>query len=251
MTFAGAGLSLFIAGLLYYLYRIKQKSNMQLRHLVDEKEWLLKEVHHRVKNNLQTVLSLLESQARTLSNDALYAIQDSQNRVYAMSLIHKKLYQSSEVASIGMEDYLRDLLQHLRQSLSDSKSIRFPLDLDPVKLDVSQAVPIGLIVNEAVTNAIKYAFPEKHERDQIAVSLKQRDNQVELRIEDNGVGFSSEMKEHSGSLGLKLMKGLTGDIDGDFQMKTSAGVSITVTFVANAPLQKMDGTTPPKLVLHQ
>jgi len=250
ITFIGAVVVFIIAGLLYYLFRSKQKSNNQLKQLLEEKEWLLKEVHHRVKNNLQTVLSLLESQSRQLSNEALYALQDSQNRVYAMSLIHKKLYQSTDVATINMEDYLRDLIQHLRESLSDSSSIRFTLTLDPVELDVSQAVPIGLIVNEAITNAIKYAFPEKKEGSQITISLKQNiDNKVELQVADNGIGITDSKKENTGTLGLKLMRGLTEDIDGDFQVQSEYGVSITVSFVVNAPLPKMSRTTTPQLAL--
>lgn len=241
MSIAGAGLFLVIAGLLYYLYRTKQKSNTQLKHLLTEKEWLLKEVHHRVKNNLQTVLSLLESQSRRLlGNEALHAIQESQNRVYAMSLIHKKLYQSTNVASINMEDYLRDLIQHLRESFGQSGSIQFSLGLEPINLDVSQAVPVGLVVNEAITNSIKYAFSEKSHNSEIFVSLKTAGDKVDLTISDNGVGMTQTEKEKPQHLGLKLMKGLTEDIDGFFTMNTEHGVSIQVLFVPNVPLQKVN-----------
>lgn len=239
MTFIGTGLLLLIAALLYYLYRTKQKSNNQLKHLVSEKEWLLKEVHHRVKNNLQTVLSLLESQSRQLSDEALHAIQESKNRVYAMSLIHKKLYQSTDVASINMEDYLRELIQHLRESFGRSGPIQFSLRLEPIQLDVSQAVPVGLIVNEAVTNSIKYAFSESNDDSQIFVSLKVISDKIELLISDNGVGMTETQKETNKSLGLKLMRGLTEDIEGVFAIDTKKGVSIQVDFVPSVPLQKM------------
>jgi two-component sensor histidine kinase len=242
ITFGGAGLAIIIAGLLYYLFRLKQKSNNQLKHLLDEKEWLLKEVHHRVKNNLQTVLSLLESQSRQLSNEAFHAIQESQNRVYAMSLIHKKLYQSTDVSSINMEDYLRDLLQHLRDSFGSSGSIRFSLQLDPVELDVSQAVPIGLIVNEAITNSIKYAFPMNRDGNEINIALKKvTDNKIVLLITDNGVGIT-DSTENTQSLGLKLMRGLTEDIDGTFSVQSQHGVTIAVEFVANIPFERITET---------
>jgi len=239
ITIAGAALLLFIAGLLYYLYVTKQKSNKQLTHLLKEKEWLLKEIHHRVKNNLQTVLSLLESQSRQLSNEAFDALQESQNRVYAMSLIHKKLYQSADVSSINMEDYLRDLVQHLRDSFGSTGNIRFSLELDQVELDVSQAVPVGLIVNEAITNSIKYAFPKQQLGNEINISLKKViDNKVVLLITDNGVGMN-ELKTNDQSLGLKLMRGLTEDIEGTFSIESSHGVAILIKFVANIPFERL------------
>ncbi|WP_084454589.1 tetratricopeptide repeat-containing sensor histidine kinase [Algoriphagus terrigena] len=231
---------IFILALIYILYRNKQKTNRKLIHLLDEKEWLLREVHHRVKNNLQTVLSLLESQSRQLSSEALHAIQDSQNRVYAMSLIHKRLYQSTDVASVDMEEYLRELIQHLNESLMGSKTVPISLDLDRVELDVSQAVSLGLIVNEAITNSMKYAFPGETEGSMISVSLKKLENQkAELKISDNGVGIPELKKKNAGSLGLKLMRGLTEDIDGIFSITSEAGVQVFVRFVANLPLQML------------
>ncbi len=248
VTFVGAGLMLLIAALLYYLYRTKQKSNTQLKyllvekeHLLIEKEWLLKEVHHRVKSNLQIVLSLLESQSRRqLSSEAFNAIQESQNRVYAMSLIHKKLYHSTDVASIDMDDYLRDLIQHLRESFGQADSIRFTLSLESHHLDVSQAVPVGLIVNEAITNSIKYAFPDKSPGNEISISYKITDDKVDLTISDNGVGMTLAQKEKAESLGLKLIRGLAEDINGFFTMNTENGVSILISFVPNVPLQKVN-----------
>jgi len=239
ITIAGAALLLFIAGLLYYLYVTKQKSNKQLTHLLDEKEWLLKEIHHRVKNNLQTVLSLLESQSRQLTNEAFDALQESQNRVFAMSLIHKKLYQSLDVSSINMEDYLRDLIQHLRDSFGSSGNILFSLEFDQIELDVSQAVPVGLIVNEAITNSIKYAFPKKQPGNEITISLKKvSTNKVVLFITDNGVGITNA-KESTQSLGLKLMRGLTEDIEGTFSIESNHGVAIMIEFVANIPFERL------------
>lgn len=221
---------------------IGQKNN-SLQHLVEEKEWLLKEVHHRVKNNLQTVLSLLESQARHLSNEALYAIQDSRNRVYAMSLIHKKLYESTGVAAIDMPEYLRELIQHVRESSGDNNHIIFQMNFERVAFDVSQAVPIGLIVNEAITNSIKHAFPDKTEGSQISISLSQAASKVELCISDNGKGLPEtyESMEGASGLGLKLMKGLTEDIEGRFTMKSGPGLMIRISFIANIPLQNIGG----------
>lgn len=245
VTFGGIVLLLIIVGLLYNQYRIKKQSNDQLQtqqkeigrknqslqHLLEEKEWLLKEIHHRVKNNLQTVMSLLESQAIYLENDALLAIRDSQHRVHAMSLIHQKLYQSENVTSIDMSLYLPELVNYLFDSFDSPHRIRFYLDIDPVELDVSQAIPLGLILNEAITNAIKYAFPGRSNGG-IEISLKQSgDNCILLTVADNGVGVTADFNiAKTSSLGIRLMKGLSEDINGTFDIEGKNGTTITMTF---------------------
>lgn len=244
MSFAGVAVLLLIAGLLFYLYYTKRESNNQLTHLLKEKEWLLKEVHHRVKNNLQTVLSLLESQSRQLSSEASNALQESQNRVYAMSLIHKKLYQSTNVSSINMENYLRDLTQYLRDSFGNTGNIRFSMEFDQVEMDISRAVPIGLIVNEAITNSIKHAFPANRKDNEVKALLKKAgDNKVILVVSDNGVGII-EPKGNPEGLGLKLMRGLTEDIEGTFAIESGNGVAIVIEFVPNMPFQKVTEEIP-------
>jgi two-component system, sensor histidine kinase PdtaS len=251
----GAFMLLLILGLGYKRYQEKQRSsklinekNIVLQQLVNEKEWLLKEVHHRVKNNLQTVVSLLESQSAYLQDDALLAIQDSQNRVHAMSLIHQKLYQSDNVASINMAAYLPELVSYLKESFNVS-SIHFDTQIMPVDLDVSQAIPLGLIVNEAITNSIKYAFPGNSSNKQIHISMTQEPNNlVELRVADNGVGLQEDFYgKKSGSLGLKLMKGLSEDIDGQFYIKAENGTIVSVSFTANTPLHKINEVTHSKM----
>ena len=226
-----------IIGLLYNQYRIKQKTNKQLQqllsekeHLLTEKEWLLKEVHHRVKNNLQTVLSLLESQAHNLSNDALIAIRESQNRVYAMSLIHKKLYQATDVASINIEEYLKELIQHLRESFSDDYHVSFNQRYEPILLDVSQAVPIGLIVNEAVTNAFKYAFAGKRE-GKIRMEITRLDSRYRMVVSDDGVGLDPDFEvSRSKSLGLSLVHSLTHQLSGSIDIITKEGTTFIIHF---------------------
>ena len=248
----GAVMLVLLLALLYSRYQVKQRGsrlinakNLALQRLVEEKEWLLKEVHHRVKNNLQTVVSLLESQSAYLQDDALLAIQDSQNRVHAMSLIHQKLYQADNVAAIDMATYLPELVNYLRDSFTIQQSIRFRLDIMPVELDVSQAVPVGLIVNEAITNSIKYAFRENTDNPVIAVTLdKAADNRVDLVISDNGAGLPAVPGTGTGGgLGLKLMKGLTDDIEGRFSIRSEEGTKITVSFIANIPLRKAGEAT--------
>ncbi|HKZ36364.1 MAG TPA: sensor histidine kinase, partial [Chryseolinea sp.] len=257
-TLAGILLLLIITGLLYNQYRIKQQANNEISHknqtlqrLVDEKEWLLKEIHHRVKNNLQTIVSLLESQSAYLKNEALDAIRDSQNRVNTMSLIHQKLYQTDNVATINMAIFLPELVNYLKTSFDIAKRIYFNLKIEPIVLDVSQAVPVGLILNEAITNSIKYAFPEKTSNNEVSIMMNQDfKNQIILVISDNGIGLPENFQnERNNSLGLRLMKGLTDDISGEFLITTLKGTTIEITFTGSPLLhEEKKGISPSLLV---
>jgi two-component sensor histidine kinase len=241
--------ALAIIGLLYNQYRVKQRinraiglKNEALSQLLNEKEWLLKEVHHRVKNNLQTVVSLLESQSGYLSADALNAIQDSRNRVFSISLIHQKLYQEHDVRRLNIASYLSDLIRYLRDVFGIRSQIAFELNLAPITLEVSQAVSIGLILNEAITNAIKHAFPGRNKGNLIVIAMAiEEDNIVDLTISDNGTGLRAGGAAERGSLGLKLMKGLTADLGGSFSIGSNQGTTINIRFVANTSFdQAMD-----------
>ena len=248
-------LALFV-GLLYNRSRLKQRANKklelkqqqineqndQLKKLLTEKEWLLKEIHHRVKNNLQIVISLLNTQSAYLENkDALMAIQNSQHRMHAMSLIHQKLYQSSNLAAIDMAWYIYELVNYLKECFSADKKIGFKLDTDHVELDVTQAVPLGLILNEAISNAIKYAFTAKNS-GQITISLKNIEHDTyKLIIADDGVGlpegFETQERE---SLGINLMIGLTDQLDGTLTFINNNGLTINILFTRKRQLTEAD-----------
>jgi two-component system, sensor histidine kinase PdtaS len=243
--FAGAGLLLVILALVFYQYRLKQTANkiilgknrsmehllLEKENLLEDKEVLMKEIHHRVKNNLHMISSLLESQSAYLENEALYAIQKSQHRVQAISLIHQKLYINENVTDVQMPAYLREIVSYLRDSFLDAGSISFLIDLDPVHLDVAQAVPVGLIVNEAITNAIKYAFPHM-ERGTIEVSLKAvHDGQCILRIADNGIGLTGNFDgNRTHSLGMNLIRGLGKSLHGKISIISQGGTTIELAF---------------------
>lgn len=236
VTIAGIILVLIIAGLLYRQNAIRKKNNLIVSHknellqrLVTEKEWLLKEVHHRVKNNLHSVISLLEAQAAYLENDALQAIENSQHRIYAMSLIHQKLYQSDDIKTIDMTTYIPELVQYLRDSF-DTNHIHFRLMIDPIQLNASQAIPLGLIINEALTNSIKYAFPNSR-RGEISISLTGNGTKYKLELTDNGIGLPGKVTgDQKNSLGLELMTGLVKEIRGNIIFEYDNGVKITVLF---------------------
>ncbi|MDJ1482582.1 histidine kinase dimerization/phosphoacceptor domain -containing protein [Cytophagaceae bacterium YF14B1] len=251
---AGATLLLLLLGLIYRQYQVKKRNNEQLQaqqleisrqnvslqELLKEKEWLLKEVHHRVKNNLQMVISLLESQSAYLERDALQAVRDSQHRIFAMSLIHQKLYQEHNVATIDMLVYLHELVHYLRESFETRQYIRFELQIQPIELDATQAIPLGLILNEALTNALKYAFPNNQD-GLIRISLtEQADNHLLLTVSDNGVGLPASFDSLTTStLGMKLMQGLSQDINARLEIESQQGTLIRIRFMAHPVLGKL------------
>ncbi|TDW49190.1 two-component sensor histidine kinase [Flavobacterium sp. 270] len=247
-----AVLLLFLS-LLYNQFRLKKKNNELLeikrqeineqnelnKKMLIEKEWLLKEIHHRVKNNLQIVISLLNTQSAYLDNeDALMAIQNSQHRMHAMSLIHQKLYQSDNLANIDMSWYIFELISYMKECFDTDKNINFVLDTEKVYLDVAQAVPLGLIINEAINNAIKYAFPEDR-KGNVNIKLNNTgENNYTLIIADNGIGLPENFEDiERNSLGMNLMMGLTDQIDGVFEMKNDDGLKIKITFTRNTEFE--------------
>lgn len=247
-TLAGVAVLLIIVGLLYNQYRAKQKVNREtqarnatLQQLVEEKEWLLREVHHRVKNNLQTIVSLLESQSANLQDEALLAIQESQNRIHAMSLIHQKLYHNENISSVNMGAYLPELVQYLCDSYDVRSKIQVTVKVQEAELDVSQAIPLGLIVNEAVTNAIKYAFPQSRSDNNIVISFSgENGSHAKLCISDNGTGIAPGiLNSKIQGLGLKLIRGLAKDIDATLDIHSTNGTSITIAFQVSAPLRSV------------
>jgi two-component system, sensor histidine kinase PdtaS len=235
ITIAGTGIILIALLLLYNQFLKNKRSNIiilqknkELKDMLAEKEWWLKEVHHRVKNNLHTIICLLESQAMFLEKDALKAIEKTQHRIYAMSLIHQKLYQNEDVKSIDMSVYLEEFIQYLRDSF-DTDRIEFVTEVEPIQLNISQAIPVGLIINEAVTNSIKYAF--SHSVDaRIFISMNEADGIVNLTIADNGKGFIPTEEAETKSLGVQLIKGLSKEIRGSLSIKGDNGTKVAVQF---------------------
>ena len=203
--------------------------------LLIEKDWLLKEVHHRVKNNLHTVICLLESQEIYLENDALEAIEICQRRIYAMSLIHQKLYQSDNIELVDMCLYIREFVQYLADSFGPPANIRIRSAVEPANLGISQAIPLGLILNEAVTNAFKYAFPDNRSGE-IFIGLRKAGKNMELVIADDGIGIQQPVGESEplNSLGIELMRGLTRDLKGNINFDTGAGTKIAVLFAVDS-----------------
>jgi two-component sensor histidine kinase len=200
--------------------------------LLTEKEWLLKEIHHRVKNNFHIVSSLLEIQSSYLrNNEALAAIQESQHRIHSMSIIHQKLYQSETLSSVHMPEYIYELVEYLRESYAIRENIRFSLQIENIELNHASAITLGLILNEAITNAIKHAF-SKTKDGKISISLTHTSHsQIVLNIADNGPGIPAELDAKIGaSMGMELLQGLTDDLGGTFSIEIKNGTHIKVVF---------------------
>lgn len=227
-------LGLLIDGFNEMLAQIHQHEEV-LKASLREKEVLLKEIHHRVKNNLQVISSLLNLQSGSITAPAVLAIfTESQNRIKSMALIHERLYQSKDLAHIDFSEYVRTLTNHLYRSyVVNTNLIRLAIHVDNIHLNVDTAIPCGLMLNELVSNALKYAFPQGR-KGEIDISLVRReDERLVLIVKDNGVGLPHDMDiKSSKSLGLKLVNILTQQLQGDLQYHVDNGTAFQLTFQA-------------------
>lgn len=211
----------------------RRQTEHQLRAALAEKEVLLKEVHHRVKNNLQIISSLLQLQAQNLTDpQVIAALQESQNRIHSMSLIHKKLYTSSDLGQIDVMEYVQNLATSLLVSYKTTPgAIALQTQLEPVFLNIDQAIPCGLIINELISNALKHAFPQGR-MGAIEISLHMVNGWVELTIQDNGIGLPEEVNwENPSSLGLSLVYALAVEqLEGRIEVSRQPKTAFTITF---------------------
>jgi two-component sensor histidine kinase len=208
--------------------------NKKIKETLEEKEVLLKEVHHRVKNNLQVISGLLELQNIAVSDESVkQALKEGQNRVQSVALIHKMMYQSESVSKVNMEKYFEELLQVLNISYAISgKKITTKINATNIDLDVTLAVPLSLIVNEAVCNAYKHAFVNMDEGE-ILVSIKRDvDKTYRLTVKDNGIGLPKDFNiTNLKSIGFDLIKGLTRQLKGHLEVNTNNDTEITISFL--------------------
>ncbi|WP_209681461.1 histidine kinase dimerization/phosphoacceptor domain -containing protein [Methanohalophilus levihalophilus] len=189
-----------------------------------------KEIHHRIKNNLQVISTLLFLESEKFKDmDVLDAFKNSRDRVRTMALVHEKLYQSEDMESIDFADYSKNLINYLSQSYVLRKSdVNIELEVEDVFLGVDTAVPLGIIINELVSNALKYAFEDK---GQITIELKKFNSEYKLIVSDNGIGLPENLDvENTDSLGLQLVYTLVEQIDGKIDLDTTSGTKFTITF---------------------
>lgn len=228
-----AGAFMVLSLMAIYLYRQKQKSNELLseknkivERSLQERETLLKEIHHRVKNNLQIISSLLSLQSKSLHDaDAQGAINESRNRVKSMSLIHEQLYQEHTISGVDMKDYMSRLVNSLVASYGlDTDRVAIKIDADQILLDVDSAIPLGLILNELVSNSMKYAFPDLRSGT-ILISLKDMMDELKLVVQDNGVGMESAPKGTQ-SFGLSMVNSLNRKLKAEMKVISKAGTCV-------------------------
>jgi PAS domain S-box-containing protein len=221
----------------------EREADERIKAQLKEKEVLLKEIHHRVKNNLQIISSLLNLQSTYIKDQqALGMFKESQNRVRSMALIHEKLYQSKDIARVDFAEYIRNLAGNLIRSYGSSPAmVKLVIDADQISLGVDTAIPCGLIINELVTNSLKYAFPDGR-HGEIRVSLKREngDGLYRLVIADNGVGLPASIElRKTTTLGLQLVTTLVDQLNGSIEIRRGNGTEYIVTFsemIAREPL---------------
>ena len=245
----------FVSITAFFLYNINQRSlerarkdlaerkraEEKLTASVREKEILLKEIHHRVKNNFQVITSLLNLQTRSMTDPELIKqFDDSANRIRAMAIVHEKLYQSSNLSEIDFSSYLKTITEDLAGNYAVIRQRpQITIDVEETALGIDQAIPCGLIVNELITNALKYAFNDGAADNRLSIMLRKDDaGMITIRVSDNGPGLPADIDiEKMQTLGLQLVGLLTRQIRGTRSLDREGGTAWTITFPATAPDQ--------------
>ena len=206
-----------------------EDSNRSLADSLVEKETLLKEIHHRVKNNLNVVVSLLRLQEDRIDSlaDARSALQQSRNRIYSMALVHESLYRSEDLARVELDRYIRQLTDQLAKGMDGDRTIRYRCELEPVSIGIDYAVPCGIIINELVTNAYKHAFRD-HPSATIDITLRDMDAAIALVVSDNGIGMPDVHDDRAPTLGLSLVRVLADQISATLQITSNGGTTVSV-----------------------
>ncbi len=238
---AGLALLMVIIGLVtknYFSSRRSAKKIEEQRDMIsknlEERETLLKEIHHRVKNNLQIIANLLYLQSSKAEDENIKdVLEEGQGRVRSMSLIHQKLYENDDLKSIPFEEYLMELVQEIQNSFGDEGSkVKINIQAQQVFFDVENAVPLGLIINELTTNTFKYAFDGK-KKGEYNIYLTREDGHYELHVSDNGKGLPEEIDiRKTRSLGLRLVRVLSNQLEGQYHFENDGGMNFKLRFAA-------------------
>ena len=233
-----SALFLLLAGMAYKAFQSNKrkkeqlnKQNAVIEKSLAEKEVLMKEIHHRVKNNLQVVSSLLKLQSHYIKDEAaLDAVKESRNRVQSMAIIHQNLYQENNLTGIDAEDYISKLCDNLFTSYNiNTGKIKLVKDIAPLMIDVDTIVPLGLILNELISNSLKYAFTKKEVGGIIKIGLKERNKTLLLSVYDNGIGMDKATMENSPSFGYKMIKAFMPKLGGEMNIYNEDGARIDIS----------------------
>lgn len=211
----------------------RKRSEDKIKASLKEKEVMLKEIHHRVKNNMQVIISLLRLQARNIKNkQAIEIIRVSRNRIQSMALIHDRLYQSQDLAKISIAKYIQKLTTDLFRSYKiSSNEIKTKINIADISLDINSAIPCGLIINELISNSLKHAFP-KDKEGEINIDFHSDNNSnLTLIFSDNGIGFPEDIDfRNTESLGLQLVNILVKQLNGTIDFEVNGGTTFRITF---------------------
>jgi PAS domain S-box-containing protein len=208
-----------------------KKTENEIKKSLEEKEVLLREIHHRVKNNLQIIASLLHLQeVSEEEKEIVDVLKESEGRVKSMAMVHEKLYQSPTFSDINFKQYIEKLVYDILYTYKiPTGTIKTNMIIEEINLNIDTAIPLGLIVNELVTNSVKHAFPQSE--GTIIIKLKSLDEQMELTIADNGIGLSKDLDlEKTETLGIKIVNSLVNQIDGKIKLDRTNGIEFKITF---------------------
>jgi two-component sensor histidine kinase len=209
----------------------RKKQDQQLKKSLAEKEVLLQEIHHRVKNNLAIISSLLELQKENISEEMQELLSSSQSRIKSIAKVHEKLYKSTTLSDIPLDTYIEELAEEIKKAYtSKEKEIELSMDVSSINVDINDAIPIGLILNELINNAFKHAFKDREE-GVIKISLQKKADDMELVVANNGNKMADDFDiEKSDSLGMTLIKVLIQKINGSLKIKKEEWTSFVITF---------------------
>ncbi|MFW5711417.1 MAG: PAS domain S-box protein [Spirochaetota bacterium] len=208
------------------------RTEQELKESLRQQEILVKEIHHRVKNNLNIVVSLLKLQRDEIDSvdKAKEAFDESMKRIHSMALIHESLYRRDKLSEVEMDSYISSMIDQIKYSISSVNDIEYVLDLEKIYLDITKAVPCGIIINELITNAAKHAF-SAHSEKKISISLKREGEKVHLSVSDNGVGLPKDFSiQESSSLGMSLVNILIKQLEGEISMDSRNGTTFVLQF---------------------
>ncbi|MEL7669136.1 PAS domain S-box protein [Methanobacterium sp.] len=209
----------------------RKKIEKDIKASLKEKELFLKEIHHQVKNNLQIISSLLDLQGNYVDNkETVNVLHGSKDRVKSMAMIHDMLYQSTDLAGIDFSNYIKNLVQDLFYSYGVKNNIKLIIDAEEIFLNIETAIPCGLIINELVSNSLKYAFPDNNSGE-VSVRLHMHDKYLELIVADNGIGLSEDINfENIQTLGLRLVNMLINQLEGSLELERDGGTTFRIRF---------------------
>lgn len=213
-----------------YLYSKQQKKNLIIKEQADELKTLMKEIHHRVKNNLQIISSLLDLQSMiTKDKQVAEALKEGRNRVQSMALIHQNLYGEKNVKAIAVDEYISDLAQSLFHSYHiQPRQVDLKTDIEKLNLDIDTVIPIGLILNELISNSLKHAFGN-NEAGMIQVTLKISNGSLLLQVKDNGKGFPEKADPtSSASFGMRMIKIFAEKLKAELDIYNDKGACVTM-----------------------